>query len=63
MFGLFYNISLTNNLGSKSDIVNGFDEVYKFAVDMDGAGFAFSGDNDTDISIIQQLFISSSHLS
>ena len=27
-----------------------FDEIYQFAADMGGAGFVFTGENDTDIA-------------
>lgn len=31
------------------DVVNSFDEVYQLAADMGGAGFVFTGENDSDI--------------
>jgi nucleoside-diphosphate-sugar epimerase len=31
------------------DSISGFDEIYQFAADMGGAGFVFSGENDSEI--------------
>ncbi|MBN2789751.1 MAG: NAD-dependent epimerase/dehydratase family protein [Candidatus Delongbacteria bacterium] len=48
MFSPFQNITFEGSFGLKTD-KPGFDEVYQLAADMGGAGFVFSGDNDSEI--------------
>ena len=47
---IIYNLTEQNKINEILTIENTyFDEIYQFAADMGGAGFIFTGDNDSDI--------------